>query len=391
MNNLSLFPNLRAPYLLKNKLSILPKNKPHNVGKLPQNKTSLVLHPNKDYRQISSQIQLKTKNYALYYGSYGIPKQRRPKKNQKVDEYLNSPVDIMKSPYDSGKLSYKVGEDAFFNRGDALGLADGIGGWANKENSDSSYFSRRLMHNAHYEISRYEDIEDDLFTRYNQATPVEIMREAYKNTLADMKAKELKGSSTICLALLRGEELRVANLGDSGLTIIRNGDMIFRTEEQQHSFNYPYQLGTEKLTDCVTDAQVFRIRVKKGDLIVLASDGLYDNLFDEDILDIISDLLPKKMRPINRPSMIRYNGNIQDDDTSNNEGPQLPQSYVDPYMISKALASKAYEVSVDPECTQSPFQSHAVHEGLYYHGGKSDDITIVSAIVTDLEDSPNRR
>lgn len=33
-----------------------------------------------------------------------------------------------------------------------------------------------------------------------------------------------------------------ANIGDSGFLIVRNGQVVHRSEEQQHYFNTPYQL-----------------------------------------------------------------------------------------------------------------------------------------------------
>ncbi|KAJ2394487.1 hypothetical protein GGI23_004669, partial [Coemansia sp. RSA 2559] len=52
---------------------------------------------------------------------------------------------------------------------------------------------------------------------------------------------------------------------------------------------------------------------------------------------------------------------------------------------------RAKVVSEDARYTESPFQMRAMQEGLYYQGGKHDDIAVVVAVVTDLEDTPNRR
>lgn len=54
----------------------------------------------------------------------------------------------------------------------------------------------------------------------------------------------LVGSSTACIIALNREERRVysANLGDSGFLIIRDGEVVHRSEEQQHYFNTPFQL-----------------------------------------------------------------------------------------------------------------------------------------------------
>lgn len=38
--------------------------------------------------------------------------------------------------------------------------------------------------------------------------------------------------------------LHSANLGDSGFMVIRGGKLIFESPSQQHSFNFPYQIGS---------------------------------------------------------------------------------------------------------------------------------------------------
>ncbi len=38
--------------------------------------------------------------------------------------------------------------------------------------------------------------------------------------------------------------LQVANLGDSGCMVLRDGRIVLRTVEQTHAFNFPRQLGT---------------------------------------------------------------------------------------------------------------------------------------------------
>lgn len=50
------------------------------------------------------------------------------------------------------------------------------------------------------------------------------------------------------------------------LSIIRGNDYIFRSEEQQHSFNYPVQVGTNSKDTPVKDAQRFNIKVQKDDV-----------------------------------------------------------------------------------------------------------------------------
>lgn len=55
--------------------------------------------------------------------------------------------------------------------------------------------------------------------------------------------------------------------------------MIFRTEEQEHSFGYPYQLPTDK----AADAQSYSCNLFHGDTVIIGSDGLFDNITERDI------------------------------------------------------------------------------------------------------------
>lgn len=52
------------------------------------------------------------------------------------------------------------------------------------------------------------------------------------------------GSSTACVIVLNRETSMVytANIGDSGFVIVRHGEVVHRSEEQQHYFNTPFQL-----------------------------------------------------------------------------------------------------------------------------------------------------
>lgn len=51
--------------------------------------------------------------------------------------------------------------------------------------------------------------------------------------------------------------------------IIRGNDYIFRSEEQQHSFNFPVQAGTNSRDTPIKDAQRFNVKVQKDDVSCL--------------------------------------------------------------------------------------------------------------------------
>ena len=78
-----------------------------------------------------------------------------------------------------------------------------------------------------------------------------------------------------------------ANIGDSGLLVVRDGRVVHRSSEQQHYFNTPYQLSlppTDMESDVLADlpeaADRYEFNVEDGDVIILATDGIFDNVPD---------------------------------------------------------------------------------------------------------------
>lgn len=223
----------------------------------------------------------------------------------------------------------KGGEDAYFLSTDmkVIGVADGVGGWGDI-GVDPALYSRSLMEGSKLSA------ESPLSTR----DPVEIMSEGYQYSTY------VQGSSTCCIITLDGNYINAANLGDSGFMVIRGLEIVYRTKEQQHSFNFPYQIGTGS-ADKPHHAQRIQVEVQPDDLIILGTDGLWDNLFDEDIIDIVA----------NAPS--------------------------DPATIGQLIARQAHIVANDKDII-SPFSKSARSNGYpLATGGKLDDITVLCARV----------
>ena len=62
-------------------------------------------------------------------------------------------------------------------------------------------------------------------------------------------------------------------------------------QAQQHEFNMPYQLASPELhedTDYAEDAEVFELDLQVGDVVVMATDGITDNLWDADFEKLVS-------------------------------------------------------------------------------------------------------
>lgn len=283
-------------------------------------------------------------------------------------------IPVALAPYHS----VQVGEDSFFMRSDGMGVADGIGGWKDKElererlhlsteRADAALYALKIMHYVTCQLEQYDELDDrseDGHTfnleDYGKVSPQSILRNSYECTNADAREECFIGSTTALVAVLRGDEMRVANIGDCAFMLIRKGITIYRSEEQQHSFNFPYQLGTTS-RNTPEDTQTMTLKIKEGDVVIMGSDGLFDNVFDDDIVDIVASK------------------------TKSNVILSNPQDVAD------ALLRKAKEVAEDSRFATSPFQNKALQEGIYYQGGKVDDITVIVGVIRLNEDSPDRR
>jgi protein phosphatase PTC7 len=59
---------------------------------------------------------------------------------------------------------------------------------------------------------------------------------------------------------------------------------VFCTDEQQHWYDCPYQVGTNSTDTPIRDATSHVVNLLPSDTIVFATDGLSDNLWDQEIL-----------------------------------------------------------------------------------------------------------
>jgi len=242
----------------------------------------------------------------------------------------------------------KGGEDWYFisKSQRAIGVADGVGGWA-EVGVDAGAYARMLMTNA----GRLAD-EQAIGTLASRST-ASISGTDLTDT-AEMSAQtilegaynvtDVRGSSTACVLVLNGSRLFASNLGDSGFLIVRSGEVVMHTEQQQHSFNFPYQIGSsDAMGDSPTSAERYEVEVQEGDVLVMGTDGLWDNCFDEEVL-----------------SVIKY---CQDGGMSASKTAQV-------------LAFYARHRASDTKFA-SPFAYAAFKANLAYMGGKMDDITVV--------------
>ena len=212
----------------------------------------------------------------------------------------------------------------------------GVGGWADS-GVDPREYAVKLSEGAQ-EATDKKHMED----------PVDVMRYAAAH------ARSTTGSSTACIVALKENDLISANLGDSGFMLIRfgSGDVkdvqYYKTKEQQYSFNFPYQLGRSS-SNKAEDSDVVQIPLEHGDIIVLGTDGLFDNLDEK----VIIQLVWKAVKSNTDKSFNVAN-------------------------LARSIAEEAFKVSEDPRA-KTPF---AIASNYRWMGGKQDDITVlVSRVV----------
>lgn len=170
---------------------------------------------------------------------------------------------------------HKGGEDAAAVTSNLIAVCDGVGGWA-ESGIDPANFSRRMCQVI--QALTMQD-EDKYITR-----PRDLMVDAVGLN------KEIGSATCVITGMDKFEaQLHTANLGDSGYMILRKSGMdllsIYRTKEQQHSWNFPYQIGTSG--DDPAKAEIQTHDVEHNDILIVGSDGLFDNLYDAKIIDLI--------------------------------------------------------------------------------------------------------
>lgn len=231
-----------------------------------------------------------------------------------------------------------LGEDAHFICADAqtIGVADGVGGWSSF-GVDAGEYSRALTSNA--VISVRDQMENT-----GSVNPMRVLHDAFCYT-------ETEGSSTACILTLVDGSVEAVNVGDSGFVVVRGGAVVYRSPVEQRKFNFPYQLGTT--CDDLTAAESLTVGVLPGDVIVMGTDGLFDNVTEEELEGLVDE--------------VWFFGGAS------------------PGMLAWKIAKYAYE-KVRSEDADTPFAEEASKAGKLHVGGKYDDITVVVAYIEEADD-----
>ncbi|KAL6649375.1 hypothetical protein ACP70R_013599 [Stipagrostis hirtigluma subsp. patula] len=227
------------------------------------------------------------------------------------------------------------GEDAYFIGCDGwFGVADGVGQWS-FEGINAGLYARELMDSC------------KKFVTESQGAPGMATEEVLAKAADEARSP---GSSTVLVAHFDGRILHASNIGDSGFLVIRNGEIYKKSNPMTYGFNFPLQI--EKGDDPLKLVQKYNIELQEGDVIVTATDGLFDNIYEEEVAAVVSKSVEAGLKPTE---------------------------------IAEFLAARAKE---EGRCGfgSSPFSDAALAAGyLGYSGGKLDDVTVVVSIVRKSE------
>ncbi len=234
------------------------------------------------------------------------------------------------------RKAHRGGEDSYLvssPTNSTIAVADGVGGWEAKGVNPRAF-------------------ADEMLTKTYERMKLGIKDPKYA-IMASFPHLSCVGSATFCMGKLDKEGIfRVANIGDSGFMVIRDGMIFIESAEHQHSFNYPYQLGISTDgkphgTDRPADAQEYVMELEKGDIVVMGTDGFFDNVWPKEVLAYLEN------------------------------HPQNPKT------LSKGLATLAYEESQKKDNFVPFFQraKDARKPFATYRGGKEDDISVIVSFV----------
>ncbi|EXJ56721.1 hypothetical protein A1O7_07065 [Cladophialophora yegresii CBS 114405] len=306
---------------------------------------------------------------------------------------------------DSGQDAYfvaRVGPDSDTT---AFAIADGVGGWT-EHGIDPADFSHGLC--------SYMAETALAWSGGERLGPKQLLEIGYEKTIRDPAIKA--GGTTACVAVTDGNgRMRIANLGDSGFLQLRLGTVQHYSNPQTHAFNTPYQMsltppeivaqamvfGGLPLNDKPDRADMADHMLRHGDVLVLATDGVWDNLNSQDILSIVShhmratgawlrsedqgyvispvlsELVDLNLAP--QKHQLRISDSV---DVTTQQSPFATGSLQS--VLAAAIVGEAKAASLSSK-RDGPFAKEMQKQFPYdpWHGGKVDDISVLVVVAVD--------
>ena len=83
----------------------------------------------------------------------------------------------------------------------------------------------------------------------------------------------------------------------------------YRSPPQEHDFGRPFQLGHHKATDKPSDAMLSTFFLEDDDVIVVGTDGLWDNVSEKEILAVIENRIKSNSASSSSSSSLSLDSN----------------------------------------------------------------------------------
>ncbi|MGC9347854.1 MAG: PP2C family protein-serine/threonine phosphatase [Anaerolineae bacterium] len=195
---------------------------------------------------------------------------------------------------------YTPKPETLASKGQLLIVADGVGG--GKAGSEASQWAIRRVVERYYEAGT-----GDIATDLRQA-----VAHANASLTQYLQSTGTTGAgSTMTAAVVHGDKLYVANVGDSRAYLIRNGQIYQQTRDHtltqqkvDQGLIRPEQAAMDPDSNVLTRSlgavpsiavDLFPpVQLEPGDIVLLCSDGLYDMLADADIARLARNGSPRR-------------------------------------------------------------------------------------------------
>ena len=247
------------------------------------------------------------------------------------------------------------GDDAVLVEENIIGANDGVGAWITRKRGHAALWSRLILHFWALEMSRAMESSA-------VPDPVRSLQRAFEQTKeATSEPNEWLGTTTSCSAYLHTDDskplLYATNIGDSRIMVIRPStkELIYKTAEQWHWFDCPFQLGTNSVDSPLVNAVCDTVRLREEDVVLAMTDGLADNLWDHEIVE----------------SVLRSVSALKGESEDRTTGQRAIERSSGMGWVAQELVREAREIAEDP-FSESPYMERAVEEGVGYEGGKLD-------------------
>jgi len=284
----------------------------------------------------------------------------------------------------------------------AFGVVDGVGGWTTS-GVDPADFAHGLCEYMAAAATSYpsgfkSSGPTGVATTHEQGCrPRALLKMGVERVMDD--ASIFAGGSTACLATLDAQgRLEVANLGDSGFVHLAPRRVRYVEKSQTHGFNTPYQLsklprqmarqmavfgGGQHYAESAEDANVSVHGMAHGDVVVFATDGVWDNLSPEDALRIVDRVMGEVGAWVETEGTVEVGRRLRYMTHTATSGMEKGEMSV-AARLAMAVTKEAKEASLNTK-RDGPFAKEVqrLYPGENWRGGKADDICCVVAVAVE--------